>query len=144
MLISKILTDNGSQFTDRFKSRQSVPSNEHAVDKAYLALNIEHRFAPPRQPQTNDMVERFNGRISDVVQPTRFTSVAELEATLTNYAGTYNSRIPQRALNHLSLIQALKDWKLKRRDLFVKLCSSSALLISRVLTVTDFPSLDNY
>ena len=130
MLISKVLTDNGSQFTDRFTSRQRVPSNEHAFDKACLALNIEHRLSPPRHPQTNGMVERFNGRVSDVVQQTRFASAAELEATLTNYAKTYNSRIPQRALNHLSPIQALKDGQLKRPDLFAR-------------RVTDLPGLDS-
>jgi len=31
------------------------------------------------------MVERFNGRISDLVQQTRFTSAAELETTLYKY-----------------------------------------------------------
>jgi transposase InsO family protein len=68
MLISKILTDNGSQFTDRFTARQRVPSVQHVLDKACLALNIEHRLSPPRHPQTNGMVERFNGRITAVVQ----------------------------------------------------------------------------
>ena len=66
------------------------------------------------------MVERFNGRITDVVQQTRFTSAAQLEATLTNYAKTYNNQIPQRALNHLSPVQALKNWQSKRPELFVK------------------------
>ncbi len=31
------------------------------------------------------MVERFNGRISDIVNQTRFGSAAELESTLRNY-----------------------------------------------------------
>ena len=66
------------------------------------------------------MVERFNGRISEVVSQTRFASAAELESTLTNYAKTYNHRIQQRALNHLSPIQALKNLQAKRPDLFVK------------------------
>jgi transposase InsO family protein len=33
---------------------------------------IEHRLIKPRKPQTNGMVERFNGRIKEVVQQTRF------------------------------------------------------------------------
>ena len=129
MLISKLLTDNGSQFTDRFTARQRAPSGQHVFDKACLALNIEHRLSPPRHPQTNGMVERFNGRITDVVQQTRFTSAAQLEATLTNYAKTYNNQIPQRALNHLSPVQALKNWQSKRPELFVK-------------RVKDHPGLD--
>ena len=93
MKISKLLTDNGSQFTDRFTARQRVPSGQHVFDKACMALNIEHRLSPPRQPQTNGMVERFNGRIADVVGQTRFTSAAELDATLMNYAMTYNNPV---------------------------------------------------
>ncbi len=56
------------------------------------------------------MVERFNGRISDIVNQTRFGSAAELESTLRNYVKIYNNSIPQRALKHQTPIQALKEW----------------------------------
>ena len=120
MKIIKLLTDNGSQFTDRFTSKKRTPSGRHKFDVRCKALGIEHRLCPPRHPQTNGMVERFNGRIGEVVSQTRFTSAAELEATLTNYVKTYNHRIPQRALNHLSPVQALKNWQAKKPNLFVK------------------------
>jgi len=118
--ITKILTDNGSQFTDRFTSKDKTPTGRHAFDQHCQAQGIEHRLAPLRHPQTNGMVERFNGRISEIVKQTRFTSAAELEATLTNYLSTYNHHIPQRALNHLSPIEALKSWQKKSPELFVK------------------------
>ena len=121
MKITKLLTDNGSQFTDRFTSKQREPSGKHKFDVRCKALNIEHRLCPPRHPQTNGMVERFNGRIGEVVNQTRFASAAELEATLTNYVKTYNQRIPQRALNHLSPVQALKKWQAEKPELFVRL-----------------------
>ena len=108
------------QFTDRFTIKKRVPSGRHKFDVRCKALGIEHRLCPPRHPQTNGMVERFNGRISAVVSQTRFTSAAELESTLTNYVKTYNQRIPQRALNHLSPVQALKNWQAKCPNLFVK------------------------
>ena len=85
MKTQKILTDNGSQFTDRFTSKNKQPTGKHAFDQACVALAIEHRLCPPGHPQTNGMVERFNGRISDLVQQTRFTSAAELETTLYKY-----------------------------------------------------------
>jgi transposase InsO family protein len=70
MKITKALTDNGSQFTDRFTSKAREPSGQHHFDVRCKALGIEHRLCPPRHPQTNGLVERFNGRISDVVQQT--------------------------------------------------------------------------
>ena len=110
MKIVKLLTDNGSQFTDRFTSKKREPTGHHAFDVRCAVLNIEHRLCSPRYPQTNEMVERFNGRISEVVSQTRFASAAELETTLERYVKTYNQQIPQRALNHLSPVQALKEW----------------------------------
>jgi len=120
MKITRLLTDNGSQFTDRFTSKKREPSGLHKFDVRCKALGIEHRLCPPRHPQTNGMVERFNGRVSELVSQTRFTSAAELQTTLNNYVKTYNHRIPQRALNHLSPVQALKKWQAEKPDLFVK------------------------
>ena len=48
-----------------------------------------------------------------MVKQTRFASAAELETTLERYVKTYNQLIPQRALNHLSPIQALEEWQKK-------------------------------
>ena len=118
--ITKILTDNGTQFTDRFTSKDKQPPGKHLFDQQCIAQGIEHRLSPPRHPQANGMVERFNGRISEIVKQTRFASKAELESTLTNYLNTYNHHIPQRALKHVSPIEALQAWRKKSPDLFVK------------------------
>lgn len=119
--IHTILTDNGKEFTDRlFGSRTRQPTGEHEFDQLCQALGIEHRLTKPRTPKTNGMVERFNGRISEVVRQTRFASAAELETTLERYLKTYNQQIPQRALNHLSPVQALKEWQKKKPELFKK------------------------
>ena len=120
MKITKLLTDNGIQFTDRFTNKKREPSGKHKFDVRCKALGIEHRLCPPRHPQTNGMVERLTGRISEVVSQTRFVSAAELEATLDSYLKTYNHQIPQRALNHLSPIKALKKWQAEKPGLFVK------------------------
>jgi len=125
--IVKLLTDNGSQFTDRFSSKKKdpetgdrIPSGKHAFDVLCRQPVIEHRLIPPRHPQTNGMVERFNGRISEVVNQARFTSRAELELTLRNYMKIYNHNIPQRALNNETPIQEIKKWLAKNPELFVK------------------------
>jgi transposase-like protein len=119
--IIKLLTDNGSQFTDRFTSKtKKQATGQHVFDRLCDKLGIEHRLIPPRHPQTNGMVERFNGRISEIVKQARFTSAAELESTLRSYLKIYNHNIPQRALNHRTPVQAMKEWQEKKPDLFIK------------------------
>lgn len=78
--ITRLLTDNGKEFTDRlFASRQKEPSGNHALDLLCEQLGIEHRLTRPRTPRTNGMVERFNGRIADVLKTHRFNSAEDLE-----------------------------------------------------------------
>jgi transposase InsO family protein len=89
-------------------------------DQACAKAGIEHRLTPPGHPQTNGMVERFNGRISELVEQTRFHSAAALGATINDYLQVYNHYIPQRALGHLSPIDALKNWQQKMPDIFIK------------------------
>ena len=73
MRIQKVLTDNGKEFTDRlFASRARQPTGEHEFDQLCASLGIEHRLTKPRAPRTNGMVERFNGRIADVLRSHRF------------------------------------------------------------------------
>jgi transposase InsO family protein len=120
MKIQKILTNNGSQFTDRFTAKDKRATGKHAFDVSCAEMGIVHHLSPPRHPKTNGMVERFNGRISDLVKQTRFASAAELETTLTLYLKTYNHPVPQRALKHQTLTQALQKWRAEKPDLFVK------------------------
>ena len=71
-------------------------------------------------PKPNSMVERFNGRISEVLATTRFDSAQSLADTLSRYVRLYNHHIPQRALGQIAPVQALQDWQEKRPDLFKK------------------------
>ena len=119
--IVKVLTDNGQEFTDRFKCNgERKPSGHHVFDRVCTDHGIEHRLTKPRTPQTNGMVERFNGRLSEVLATTRFNSAENLEQTLTRYAQVYNQHIPQRALGHIAPIQALKNWYKTHPHLFKK------------------------
>ena len=84
--IVKILTDNGKEFTDRlFASRERAPSGAHEFDLLCAELGLEHRLTPPKSPQKNGMVERFNVLISDVLRTNCFDSAIDLEQTLTLY-----------------------------------------------------------
>ena len=73
-------------------------------------LGIEHRLTKPRTPRTNGMVERFNGRITDVLKPHRFSSSENLGQTLLRYVTLYNRQFPQSALKSKTPMQTMKDW----------------------------------
>ena len=95
--IRTILTENGKEFTDRlFGLRKRSPTGKHEFDLPCAELGIELRLAPPQHPQseadqetvrgtvspTNGMVERFNGRIEEVLQSHQFHFCEDLETTL--------------------------------------------------------------
>ncbi len=112
--IEKILTDNGKEFTDRFTAQgEREPTGNHPFDQVCKNNDIEHRLSPPYHPQTNGMVERFNGRIAELLRTTQFRSAEELAVTLSHYLRLYNHQIPQKALGHFSPVQALKIWQEK-------------------------------
>jgi transposase InsO family protein len=117
--IVKLLTDNGPEFTDRFvHGRERTPTGRHVFDKVCAAHGIEHRLIPPWHPQTNGMVERFNGRVTDQLARTRFSSSHELASGLEGYRQVYLNHIPQRALGHKTPRDALIEWFASRPELF--------------------------
>ena len=108
--IKTLLTDNGREFTDRaFGRREKDASGEHEFDALCQALGIEHRLTKPRHPQTNGMVERFNGRLAQVLKSHRY-----------RFVWLYNEHLPQRALDLNTPIQALKKWQATHPNLFAK------------------------
>lgn len=65
----------------------------------------------PAEPldQTNGMVERLSGRISEVLATHHFNSRATLERTLKRYVHLHNHHPPQKALGHQPPIKAMKN-----------------------------------
>ena len=119
--ITKLLTDNGKEFTDRlFASREREPSGNHEFDQLCQELGIEHRLTRPRTPRTNGMVERFNGRIADVLKTHRFNSREDMEQTLLRYVALYNHQLPQSALKSKTPMQAMKEWYQMHPHIFHK------------------------
>ena len=101
--LTHILTDRGSCFTDVFARR-------------CRKYGIEHRMTKPYTPQTNGMVERFNGRIQREVLNILVGSHADLERLLKGYNQAYNAR-RQRVLNGLSPDEAVRRRLKARPDL---------------------------
>lgn len=64
-------------------------------DTLSQALGNEQRFTQPRCPQTNGMVERFNGRLAQVLKSHRFNNAHDLETTLNWFVWLYNKYLPR-------------------------------------------------
>jgi transposase len=77
--MTHVLTDNGSCFTQAFA-------------KVCVELGAEYRHIKPRTPQTNGMVERFNGRIVSEVLAITVYSHDQLEQLLRGFNAAYNTR----------------------------------------------------
>jgi transposase InsO family protein len=98
-----VLTDNGSCFTPGFA-------------RACAALGAEHRNTKPRCPQTNGMVERFNGRIGSEVLGITVYSHQKLEQLLRGFNAAYNAR-RQRVLEGKTPEQVVTERLQLRRKL---------------------------
>lgn len=121
--VTVILTDNGSEFTDRFAVKkigkpEDKPSGGHPFDRVCQAHGIEHRLTKPFHPQTNGMVERFNRRLAEAIRErpaaatnrgkNKFRSHAERNAFLHRVVDAYN-RTRLRCLNYISPIETLNN-----------------------------------
>ena len=132
MRITRLLTDKGTEFTDRlFGGRARAPTGTHEFDRLCQELGIEHRLTPPRHPPTNGMgevferersslEERCNGRIADLLRTHPFRSGEHLEQTLHRYVTLYNHHLPQRTLNAQTPVQALHDGYASKPELFLR------------------------
>ena len=102
--VHTILTDNGSEFTDRFGGakwrKQRQATGQHLFDQVCARHNIAHRLTRPFRPQTNGLVERFNRRLAEAIgaRPgvarnegkNKFLTRAERDAFLHGFVADYN------------------------------------------------------
>jgi transposase InsO family protein len=94
--ITHILTDRGSCFT------------ADAFEDACRRLKLEHRRTKPYTPQTNGLVERFNGRVQREVLGITISSHRDLETLLKGFNQAYNRR-RQRVLKGRSPEQVVRS-----------------------------------
>ena len=119
--VHTILTDNGSEFTDRFgdarwRTRERG-TGRHPFDRLCAERRIVHKLTRPYRPQTNGMVERFNRRLAEAVDlppdqrrlgKNRFHTPAERDAFLTAFVNNYN-RTRLRCLAYKAPAEALAN-----------------------------------
>jgi transposase InsO family protein len=78
--ITHVLTDRGSCFT------------ADGFEDACRQLKVQHRTTKPDTPQTNGLVERFNGRVQREVLGITIDSHRDLETLLKGFNQAYNRR----------------------------------------------------
>ena len=66
------------------------------------------------------MVERFNGRIADILRTHHFQSGKELEHTIMRYVDLYNNHLPQANLNCRTPCQVMYEWYENKPQFFDK------------------------
>jgi transposase InsO family protein len=93
--ITHVLTDRGSCFT------------ADGFEDACRKLKVQHRKTKPYTPQTNGLVERFNGRVQREVLGITIYSHRDLETLLRGFNQAYNRR-RQRVLKGASPEQVVR------------------------------------
>jgi len=121
--VHTILTDNGSEFTDRFAvdmkdKPEGKPSGRHPFDVLCARLGIQHRLTKPFRPQTNGMVERFNRRIAEALRnappaernrgKNRFDSHEQRNRFIRDFVHAYN-RTRLRCLAYKAPIECINN-----------------------------------
>jgi transposase InsO family protein len=94
--VTHVLTDRGSCFT------------AEAFEAACRERKVQHRKTKPTTPQTNGLVERFNGRVQHEVLGITVHSHRDLETLLGGFNQAYNKR-RQRVLQGASPEQIVQQ-----------------------------------
>jgi hypothetical protein len=98
--IHKILTDNGIQFAEQPRNRNTAWSRQMRFDMICEANGIEHRLTKPNHPWTNRQVERMNRTIKEeTVKRFHHDNHEQLRVHLADFMAAYNFA---RQLNTLS------------------------------------------
>ena len=89
--IHTILTDNGIQFAEQPRNRNSVTFRKMRFDLICEANDIEHRLTKPNHPWTNGQVERMNRTIKDAtVKRYHYENHDQLRGHLADFLDAYN------------------------------------------------------
>lgn len=101
--IHTILTDNGIQFAEQPRNRNTIYSRPMRFDMICDANGIEHRLTKPNHPWTNGQVERMNRTIKDAtVKRYHYDNHDQLRTHLEDFMAAYNYARRLKTLNGLT------------------------------------------
>ena len=89
--VHTILTDNGIQFAEQPRNRNTIYSRPMRFDMICEANGIEHRLTKPNHPWTNGQVERKNRTIKDAtVKRFHYETQVQLRTHRADFLAAYN------------------------------------------------------
>jgi transposase InsO family protein len=113
--ISKILTDNGAQFTYNMLDERCTPKQQHPFARACDKHAIEHRLTKFRHPWTNGQVERMNRTLKEAtIKKFHYDTTHQLKQHLHDFIMAYNFSKKLKTLNYKTPYDIiLQQWKVK-------------------------------
>ena len=101
--VHTILTDNGIQFAEQPRNRNTIYSRPMRFDMICQANGIEHRLTKPNHLWTNGQVERMNRTIKDAtVKRFHYENHDQLRTHLADFLAAYNFARRLKTLNGLT------------------------------------------
>jgi transposase-like protein len=101
--ITKILTDNGIQFTYALLAEHLRPKHLHPFDVLCQSHEIEHRLTKFRHPWTNGQVEITNKMIKNyTTKRYHYENIEELKKHLMAFILYYNFKKPLKSLKYMA------------------------------------------
>jgi transposase-like protein len=121
--IHKILTDNGSEFTNEpYRNRRGGRAkHRHLFVELCVAVGIDHRRTRPYTPKTNGLVERVNGLIqNDTTKRQVYADASEMIDALKRWSAYYNFRRRHRLIGRITPYEKVCDYYQTKPYLFIK------------------------
>ena len=121
--IHKILTDNGSEFTnDCYRNRRGGGAKHpHAFAELCATVCIDHRRTRIYTPKTNGLVERLNGLIqSETTKRHTYKDACELIDALERWSAYYNFSRRHRLIGRKTPYQKVCEYYQLKPHLFIK------------------------
>ncbi len=120
--ITKILTDNGIEFTYELLPENKRPKDKiHLFDQVCIENGIEHRLTKFRHPWTNGQVEIINKKIKEhTTKKFYYENIKELKEHLYYYILAYNFKIKLKALKYKTPYEKIILEYKNNKDNFIK------------------------
>jgi transposase InsO family protein len=121
--ITKILTDNGGEFTNKsYKKNSSVKRPRvHLFQKACEDSNIYHALTKACHPWTNGLAERTVGSIkNETIYRFHFESVDQMISALYGFERFFNCHRPYKAMGCKTPEELCNNWRSKEPNIFDK------------------------